>query len=370
MTNFSSLGVSEGLVKGLKEMGIHKPSEIQAKAIPLLLDEAIDFVGQAQTGTGKTAAYGLPMLQRLNTQKAEVQALVLAPTRELCQQIARQLFKFTKYTEKTFVEAVYGGADMTVQIQRLKRPTHVIVATPGRLMDLIRKQVVDLSRVRTVILDEGDEMLSIGFKEDIHQIFDHVSHEKNVWLFSATMPEGIKEIIRKFLKKGTGRVQISHNAGINANVSHEFITCRSSDKLQDLLHFLSYHKKERGMIFCQTKQAARSLARQLQTKNLPVEAIEGDMGQRDRDKVMRKFKSKKLDLLIATDIAARGIDVKGLSFVLHYQLPQRADYYTHRSGRTGRAGMKGNSILFITERERSKAFEMAGELKVKLKPLN
>ena len=370
MTDFTALGISKPLVQGLKEMGIHKPSEIQEQAIPILLQEDTDFVGQAQTGTGKTAAYGLPMLEKVNPKKAEVQGLVLAPTRELCQQIAKQLFKFTKYSEKTFVEAVYGGANMDVQIQRLQRPTHIIVATPGRLIDLINKNVVDLSRVKMVVLDEGDEMLSMGFKQDMHAILGYVPVEKRVWLFSATMPEGIKEIIRKFLNKDARRVQISRNAGVNANVSHEFITCQSKDKLQELMHFLSYNKEERGMIFCQTKQAARTLNKQLQARNLSIDAIEGDMGQRDRDKVMRKFKSEKLDLLIATDIAARGIDIKDLSFVLHYQLPQQYEYYTHRSGRTGRAGMKGSSILFINEKERSKAFEMAKELKIKLKPLN
>jgi len=351
-------------------MGIIKPSEIQSLAIPILLQSDTDFVGQAQTGTGKTAAFGLPMLQKVDPKKSEIQGLVIAPTRELCQQIAKQLFKYTKYTDKIFVEAVYGGADINMQIQRLKRPTQIIVATPGRLMDLINKQVVDLSRVRMVVLDEGDEMLSMGFKQDMHNILDFVPREKNVWLFSATMPDGIKEIIRKFLSKDAKRVQISRNAGVNSNVSHEFLTCQSKDKVQELLHFLSYHKEERGMIFCQTKVAARTLAKQLLAKNLSVDAIEGDMGQRDRDKVMRMFKSEKLDLLIATDIAARGIDVKDLNFVLHYQLPQQYEYYTHRSGRTGRAGQKGSSILFVTEKERSRAFEMAKELKIKLKPLN
>lgn len=370
MASFSELGISKNLIKGLNEMGIVQPTEIQTMAIPLLLEQATDFVGQAQTGTGKTAAFGLPVLQKVNPKNGVVQALILSPTRELCQQIAKQLFKFTKYTDRIFVEAVYGGADMSIQIQRLQRPTHVIVATPGRLMDLINKRIVDLSRVKTVVLDEADEMLSMGFKQDIHAILDYVPVEKHIWLFSATMPEGIKEIIRKFLRKDPQRIELSRNAGINSGVTHEYITCQSKDKLQEIMQYLHYQKDERGMIFCQTKQAARQLTKQLQSRNVAVEVIEGDMGQRDRDKVMRKFKSEKLDLLVATDIAARGIDVKGLAFVLHYQLPQQVEYYTHRSGRTGRAGMKGSSILFITEKERSKAFEMAKTLKIRLKPLN
>ena len=370
MSTFSELGISKKLIKGLNELNIVQPTEIQSMAIPVLLEQDTDFVGQAQTGTGKTAAFGLPALQKVNPDSAVVQVLMLAPTRELCQQIAKQLFKFTKYTDRIFVEAVYGGADISLQIKRLQRPTHVVVATPGRLMDLINKNVVDLSRVKTVVLDEADEMLSMGFKQDIHTILDYVPVEKHVWLFSATMPEGIQEIIRKFLRKNPQRIEISRNAGVNSGVTHEYITCQSKDKLQELMQYLNYQKQERGMIFCQTKQAARTLTKQLQSRNVAVEAIEGDMGQRDRDKVMRKFKSEKLDLLIATDIAARGIDVKGLSFVLHYQLPQQVEYYTHRSGRTGRAGMKGSSILFITEKERSKAFEMAKTLKIRLKPLN
>ncbi len=370
MATFSKLGISKDLIKGLNELNIVQPSEIQELAIPILMGQNTDFIGQAQTGTGKTAAFGLPLLEKINHKRPEVQGLIIAPTRELCQQIAKQLFKFTKYTEKIFIESVYGGADMQVQIQRLKRPTHIIVATPGRLMDLIKKKVVDISQARYVVLDEADEMLSMGFKQDIHTIFDFVPKEKTVWLFSATVPEGIREIINKFLRSDAQQIQLNRNAGINANIRHEYMSCSSKDKLQELTHFLSYNKDARGMIFCQTKQAARTLTKQLLAKNFDVDVIEGDMGQRDRDKVMRKFKGEKLDLLVATDIAARGIDVQGLSFVLHYQLPQQTEYYTHRSGRTGRAGEKGNSILFVSEREKRTMHELEKSLKIKINPLN
>nr|WP_236017317.1 DEAD/DEAH box helicase [Roseivirga sp. E12] len=351
-------------------MNIFEPTDIQQSAIPLLLNSSEDFVGQAQTGTGKTAAFGLPLLQNIDASKSEVQGLIIAPTRELCQQIAKQLFKFTKYTDKIFVEAVYGGADINNQIQRLTRPTHVIVATPGRLMDLIKRDAVDLTRVRHVVLDEADEMLSMGFKQDIHYILGYVPIEKNVWLFSATMPQGIQEIIKKFLRKDFRKVEVSRNAGVNSNVTHEYMVCNSKDKLPELMHFLAYHKEERGMIFCQTKRTARTLAKQLLAKNLLVDVIEGDMGQRDRDKAMRKFKSEKVDLLVTTDIAARGIDVKGLSFVIHYELPQQTEYYTHRSGRTGRAGLKGNSVLFISDREKEHIHTLQKELKIKIQPLS
>jgi len=201
VSTFSELGISNEFIKGLNELNIFDPTDIQTSAIPLLLNSSEDFVGQAQTGTGKTAAFGLPLLQNIDADKAEIQGLIIAPTRELCQQIAKQLFKFTKYTEKIFIESVYGGADINNQIQRLQRPTHVVVATPGRLIDLIKREAIDLTRVKHVVLDEADEMLSMGFKQDIHYILGYVPVEKSVWLFSATLPEGIQEIIKKFLSK-------------------------------------------------------------------------------------------------------------------------------------------------------------------------
>lgn len=370
VSTFSELGISNELIKGLNELNIFDPTDIQTSAIPLLLNSSDDFVGQAQTGTGKTAAFGLPLLQNIDADKAEIQGLIIAPTRELCQQIAKQLFKFTKYTEKIFIESVYGGADINNQIQRLQRPTHVVVATPGRLIDLIKREAIDLTRVKHVVLDEADEMLSMGFKQDIHYILGYVPVEKSVWLFSATLPEGIQEIIKKFLSKDAKKIEVSREAGVNANVTHEYMVCNSKDKLPELMHFLAYHKEERGMIFCQTKRTARTLTKQLLAKNLLVDVIEGDMGQRDRDKAMRKFKSEKVDLLVTTDIAARGIDVRGLSFVIHYELPQQTEYYTHRSGRTGRAGLKGNSILFISEREKEHIYTLQKDLKIKIQPLS
>lgn len=370
MSAFLELGISKGLVKGLQELNIVEPTEIQQRAIPELLKAENDLVAQAQTGTGKTAAFGLPMLELVDGKKSQVQGLILAPTRELCQQIAKQLFKFTKYSEQVFVEAVYGGAPINDQIQRLQRPTQIVVATPGRLIDLLKRKAISLTHVKFVALDEADEMLSMGFKDDMFQILDEIGYDRSIWLFSATMPDGIQQIIKKFLRPEAQRIQVSRSAGVNENIVHEYLICRSKDKVQELMHFLSYHRNERGMIFCKTKRAAQTLSKQLIARNLSVGVIEGDMGQRDRDKVMRMFKSEKIDLLIATDIAARGIDVKDLQFVLHYQLPDQIEYYTHRSGRTGRAGAKGNSILFISEKEKEKAFELAKTLKLSLKPLN
>jgi len=370
MSSFAELGVSKGLIKGLKELGFNAPTAIQEQSITLIKDEQIDLVAQAQTGTGKTAAFGIPLIERINAKQKSIQGVILAPTRELCQQIAKQLFKFTKYTDRIFIESVYGGAKIGDQIKRLDRPTHIVVATPGRLIDLLNRKALSLADVKHVVLDEADEMLSMGFKDDMVTILEQIGVERSIWLFSATMPEGIKQLINKFLKPDASHIQVARTSGVNENITHEFLVCRSKHKLEELQEYLKYHQGERGMIFCQTKRAAQKLAKQLQAKNLNVDVIEGDMGQRDRDKVMRMFKNEKIDILIATDIAARGIDVKGLNFVLHYQLPQQVEYYTHRSGRTGRAGSKGNSVLFIDEREKEDVYKIGKLLKISMRPLN
>lgn len=370
MSDFIGLGVSKDIVKGLNELNILNPTPVQQEVIPTLLGSKTDLVAQAQTGTGKTAAFGIPLIESIDTNKKAIQAVVLAPTRELCQQIGKQLFKFTKFTDRLFIETVYGGAKIGEQIKRLERPTHIVVATPGRLIDLLDKKAISLASVKNVVLDEADEMLSMGFKDDMFTILDQVPSNRNIWLFSATMPDGIHQIIKKFLNAEAKRIKVARNAGVNENITHEYLMCKSKDKVQELLHFMSYHRDERGMIFCQTKRAAQTLNKQLQARNISVDVIEGDMGQRDRDKVMRKFKGEKIDLLIATDIAARGIDVKGLNFVLHYQLPQQIEYYTHRAGRTGRAGQKGTSIAFINDKEKERVYEIGRTLKIGIKPLN
>ncbi len=371
MAEFSELGITQDLIKGITELNIISPSEIQEKAIPILVKGDADFFGQAQTGTGKTAAFGLPLLTHIKTEKEEIQGLILAPTRELCQQIGKQLFKFTKYAKsRIFVETVYGGAPIDEQIKRLQRPTHIVVATPGRLIDLLEKKAINIEKVKIFILDEADEMLSMGFKDEMFAVLKAVPQDTGVWLFSATLPEGVKQIVKTFLKPGFQKLEVERSQGVNADITHEYVICQTKDKLQELNDFLNYRKEERGMIFCQTKRSAQTLNKQLQARNLKVDVIEGDMGQRDRDKVMRMFKSKKIDILIATDIAARGIDVKDLNFVLHYQLPQQIEYYTHRSGRTGRAGQKGYSILFIHEKEKERVYEIGKTLKIKIKALN
>lgn len=351
MVNFKQLGVSDDLIKGLLELNIVEPTEIQKEVIPLLLNGDIDLVGQAHTGTGKTAAYGLPLLHRINPKKPVIQALVLCPTRELSQQVEKQLFKFTKYTEQIFSESVYGGARIDVQIKALSRPTHVLVATPGRLIDLVKRKAIDLSAVKTIVLDEADEMLSMGFKAELDEILGFLASVECKWLFSATMPVEIKRIVDEHLSDNAHRIEISGRNVVNKNILHQFVIADEAEKLAVVLQFLKSRPKERGVIFCKTKVATQKLAKQLIAKNVSADAIHGDLKQKERDKVMRAFKNSQLRLLVATDLAARGIDIDSLAFVLHYQLPDKEEYYTHRSGRTARAGKDGLSMAIVTTRE-------------------
>ena len=351
MKNFENLGVDKGFVKGLTELNIITPTEIQAETIPLLLTTKTDLIGQANTGTGKTAAYGLPLLQIVNPNSNIVQGVILCPTRELSQQVAKQLFKFTKYSEKIFVESVYGGEKIDIQIRNLNRPTHIVVATPGRLIDLVNRKAVDLSHVKTVILDEADEMLSMGFKSELDQILGFINKKEQTWLFSATIPHGIKQIINEHMREDAYRIEVSSKNVVNKNISHQYIVCDEIEKLNEIIKFLKAQGENRGIIFCKTKVATQKLTKQLIAKNVAVDCIHGDLTQKERDKAMRAFKNESLQGLVATDIAARGIDVDALSFVAHYQLPDQEEYYTHRSGRTARAGKQGISLSFVTSYE-------------------
>ncbi len=369
MEKFSVLGVDGRLVKGLSDLGIINPTEVQASVIPYLLQNDGDVIVQAQTGTGKTAAYGLPLLHRINPKLKEVQALILCPTRELGQQIAKQLFKFTKYTDKIFCEAVFGGAPIDRQITALQRPTHIVVATPGRLIDLVKRKALDLSRVQSIILDEADEMLSLGFKKELDDILVQLSSVQNKWLFSATMPPGIKNIVKRHLQTQAKFFQVDKKNVVNKNIDHQFLVCEEYEKLPILLQILNSDPDSRGVVFCKTKAVAQTLAKQLKAKNIATDAIQGDLKQVERDKVMRAFKNENLRLLVATDLAARGIDVEGLSFVIHYQLPDKLEYYTHRSGRTARAGNKGVSLSLILPKEIKQIRFFEKNLKISFKQI-
>lgn len=351
MENFKQLGIRKEFIKGIEELNIKTPTEIQAQVIPLLLNNTTDLIGQAQTGTGKTAAYGLPLLHQINASNKSVQGLILCPTRELGKQIAKQLFRFTKYSDKIFAEAVYGGEKIDIQINKLKRPTHIIVATPGRLIDLLKRKAVNISNVKTVILDEADEMLSMGFKKELDEILNYVAGAQNKWLFSATIPHGIRQIVNEHLSNDAHRIEINAKDVVNKNIKHQYVVCNEEDKLHVLMQFLKAEQSNRGMVFCKTKIATQKLEKQLQAKNVAAGAIHGDLLQKERDKVMRAFKKSRLNILIATDIAARGLDIEALSYVVHYQLPDKEEYYTHRSGRTARAGKEGVSLCLVTTKE-------------------
>lgn len=352
LKDFKELGISSGFVKGLTEMHIIEPTYIQAKVIPVLMSGPTDIVAQAQTGTGKTAAYGLPLLEQMDAKNDSVQGLILCPTRELAKQVAKQLFKFTKYSDKIFAEAVYGGEYIDRQIVALQRPTQIVVATPGRLIDLVNRKSVDLSKVKTVVLDEADEMLSMGFKDELNEILSFLPAIQNKWLFSATIPQGIQQIIKRHLSHDAKRIEVSQKDVVNKNITHQYEVCNDEDdKLQALQQFLNSEDKSRGVIFCKTKSATKRLAEELIENNIATDAIHGDLYQKERDKVMRAFKNETLRVLVATDVAARGIDISDLSFVAHFQLPENDEYYTHRSGRTARAGKEGISRCFVTPNE-------------------
>ncbi len=351
MSSFKDLGISSKLIKGLKELNIIEPTEIQSEVIPILLEGPIDLVGQAQTGTGKTAAYGLPLIHRIDPRQDVIQGLVLCPTRELGQQVAKQLFKFTKYTEKIFTEAVYGGAPIDRQISALRRTTHIVVATPGRLLDLLERKALDLSHVKTVVLDEADEMLSMGFKKDLDQILKSLASAQCKWLFSATMPAGIRQIVNEHLRENAHRIEVAGHNTLNKNIKHQYLLCDESEKLYWLQKLIKDDADKRGIVFCKTKAATQKLAKQLQAKNISADAIHGDLLQKERDKVMRAFKNESLQILVATDLAARGLDVEDLAYVVHYQLPDQDEYFTHRSGRTARAGKEGISLCLLSSNE-------------------
>jgi ATP-dependent RNA helicase DeaD len=371
LKNFSDLGISGTFIKALEEINIITPTEIQEKAIPILIAKETDFIGQAQTGTGKTAAYGLPILQAINPDKPQIQALILSPTRELGQQIAKQLFKFTKYIpKKIFIESVYGGPNIEEQIRSLRRPTHIVVATPGRLIDLLERKAIDLSFIKTLVLDEADEMLSMGFRKDLDSILKHTAGKRNTWLFSATMPAGIKAIISGYMSSRAIRFEVNRNEIVNKDIEHKFLIVSRLEKPEALFQFLKTQGAGRGLVFCRTKVETQAVTKRLQAKKINADALQGDMLQKERDKVMRAFKNENLQILVATDLAARGIDVKELAFVVHYQLPEKTEYYTHRSGRTGRAGNKGFSLSLITPREHDKMKEIIKELGIKAKEIN
>ncbi len=359
---FSELGVSPDLIQGLEALGIQRPTRIQEQAIPYLLAHDEDFIAQAQTGTGKTAAFGLPLLMKINPQRPVIQAVILAPTRELAKQIAKQLFRFTKFSSKIFTEALCGGEDMDRQIQALTRPTHIVVATPGRLVDLLKRKALSLDGVTHVILDEADEMLSMGFKKELQHVLNAMTSRHCTWLFSATIPEGIQLLIKEHLSPHAQVLKIDRGHVVNRDIEHRYLICDRDEKADQIAQFLRQRQGERGLIFCRTRAGAIALTKLLLDRTLAVDVLHGDLTQKERDKVMRGFKNQRVSFLVATDVAARGIDVADLAFVIHHQLPDQLESYTHRSGRTARAGKKGVSLALIDTKERHKIIQIENAL--------
>lgn len=346
-------------------MGFENPTPVQEQAIPILLEnDPCDFIGLAQTGTGKTAAFGLPLMDLIDSEDKTTQALIMAPTRELSQQTAKQLVDFSKHHKSLNIEVVYGGAAIQNQMKALKRPTQIIVATPGRLLDLIKRKSIRLDNIKYVVLDEADEMLNMGFKEAIDEILAFTPDERTTWLFSATMPAEIRRIVKKYMQDPK-EVAVNQEQKSNKDITHKYVMTKNANKLPALRRFLDLQPDMRGIMFCRTRRETMEIAEQLGTQGYNTDALHGELSQQQRDGVMKRFKAKSIQLLIATDVAARGIDVNDLTHVLHHTLPDQLESYTHRSGRTGRAGKKGVSLVFINPREGRRIKELESKIKVK-----
>ena len=366
MKDFERLGLSLPLVERIEELGFISPTEIQTKAIPALLEEETDLVGLAQTGTGKTAAFGLPLIELVDTDQKHIQALILAPTRELCVQISRELSQFGSHLRRLRISAVYGGADIVRQIKEVNRGVHILAATPGRLRDLIRRNVVDLSQLSYLVLDEADEMLNMGFKEEIDDILESVPEEKQTWLFSATMPDEVGRIASTYMNSPK-RVSAGKKNTANVDIEHKFVFARPSEKYEILKRFLDVDGSVFGVIFTRTRRDAKELADRLMNDGYNADALHGDMNQIQRDRVMARFRLKQLNFLVATDVAARGIDVKDITHVIHYNLSDDISFYTHRSGRTARAGNKGVSLILLHPRDKYLLGRLEKKLNIRIK---
>ena len=365
MQQFEELGLSATVLKALKEMGFEAPTEIQQLSIPALLSAHTDMLGLAQTGTGKTAAFGLPLVEyTLSNPSDDVTSLVLAPTRELAIQIKENVDSFTKYAKNFSSEVVYGGSSIQTQIRNIKRNRpQVLIATPGRLIDLMERRVVRLDSVERLILDEADEMLNMGFQEDIDRILQDTPESRNIWLFSATMPPEIRRIIKEYM---TDPVEVKSAAKltINTNIEHKYVRVGRNNKVKALRNIIESYEDLYGVVFCRTRMETQRVADELREYGYPAEALHGDMSQAFREAVMKRFRAGQTKLLVATDVAARGIDVNNLTHVIHFALPDDITYYTHRSGRTARAGNKGMSIAIIQPQEEGRLRSLKNRLGV------
>jgi ATP-dependent RNA helicase DeaD len=347
---FEALGIREDLLAAIQDLGFSEPTPIQQQAIPILLSGTRDFVGLAQTGTGKTAAFGLPILQLADAGRRHPQSLVVCPTRELCMQISQDLTRFAARSTGLHNVAVYGGTSIGEQIRELRKGPQVVVATPGRLIDLIERKAIQLEEITHVVLDEADEMLNMGFREDIEFILQNTPRRHSAWLFSATMPTEVRQVSRRFMSE-PAEVSIGRVNAANANIDHQYFVCHGVNRYATLKRVIDFNPGIYGIIFTRTKADAQTITESLIREGYDIEALHGDLTQAQRDKVMGRFREKSLQLLIATDVAARGIDVTGISHVINYELPDDPEVYTHRAGRTGRAGRSGVCLSILTPRE-------------------
>mgnify|MGYP006076700061 FL=1 len=362
-TTFSGLGLESFLIDALDVLDIKTPTSIQTKAIPVILNQKQDVVALAKTGTGKTAGFGLPLLQGIDTQNNSIQAVVLAPTRELGQQIFKNFTDFSSKKPEISIASIVGGIPIKPQIERLKKDTHVVIATPGRLIDLIQREAIDISETSLLVLDEADEMIAV-LKEGLDTIIASLPKTKRTLLFTATMPGSIKQMVQNYLSKHVVDIQADMETLGHQGIDHQYVVVKPIEKLEVLMHFLNTKEGQRGIIFCKTKAAVNKLAKKLAINKFSSGALHGSLTQGIRDRIMGQFREGHIDILIATDLAARGIDVKQISYVVQYHLPDTYDAYVHRSGRTARAGAKGLSLSVIQEEELADIPDLEQELSI------
>ena len=362
-TTFSGLGLESFLIDALDVLDIKTPTSIQTKAIPVILNQKDDVVALAKTGTGKTAGFGLPLLQGIDTQNNSIQAIVLAPTRELGQQIFKNFTDFSSKKPEISIASIVGGIPIKPQIERLKKDTHVVIATPGRLIDLLQREAIDISETSLLVLDEADEMIAV-LKEGLDTIIASLPKTKRTLLFTATMPGSIKQMVQNYLSKHVVDIQADMETLGHQGIDHQYVVVKPIEKLEVLMHFLNTKEGQRGIIFCKTKAAVNKLAKKLAINKFSSGALHGSLTQGIRDRIMGQFREGHIDILIATDLAARGIDVKQISYVVQYHLPDTYDAYVHRSGRTARAGAKGLSLSVIQEEELADIPDLEQELSI------
>ena len=364
MTSFKELGLEKPFLEAISDLGFENPSQIQLEAIPLLLNGESDLVALAQTGTGKTAAFGFPLLQNIETDSRTVQGLILTPTRELCLQISQELKLYSKYLRGLKVVSVYGGASISEQAKQIRSGAQIVVATPGRLKDMIERKILNISKIEYCILDEADEMLNMGFYDDIRDILAHTPEDKSTWLFSATMPKEVEAIAKRFMHNPAEITVGAKNTGVDT-VLHEYYLVGGRNRYEALKRLADSNPGIFSVVFCRTKRDTQKVAEYLIEDGYNAGALHGDLSQNQRDLVMGAFRKKKIQLLVATDVAARGIDVDDITHVINYQLPDEIETYTHRSGRTGRAGKSGVSMVIITRSELNKIKKIENKINQK-----